>query len=635
MEDYNSPLPRVMLETISLFTTLSDQKLEQTHLVKVLPRYIKKGDAKTQFYAKKITANAATKSKEKTADETTKKKAGHDGGVSSPTTKKAEPESVAGVKRPAGAIADGQMQKKVATGTSKVSSLSAAAKQGAAAAKKLPITTDSAKAMPGPMTAAAKTKSVAAKPSGLFSSLQSAAKKPGTSIASKAGQLPTAKPADKASITKPIPNPQAAPQSTFSFAETMANLSKPKEEKTVVKPEKQGPQETPEQSAKRLRKEARRHLRVSFKTGEDLVQIREFHHDPDEELGHDANQVRDLADVGGEGRMFKQQHNMMDIDDEDEIAEVEAKLIDYKQPSPIDFSDIDSEDRQRNYSKFGGGEVEPDSPESKARDAYEAKTLMVFYPNPKDVPPNPREPIDPHNGTEVTSVKRFGRPESDHWEARARQKSNENRPQPVAASGATFSYPLTFPNPQPNLVQATYQQPTPLPQPPTTPSNEALTNILASLKQAGLTSGPAPAPAMGGTFGSAFAQQPVLSSFPTQQPPVAPPVPNGQPDLAAILAQIQQSGAIPQPSAPTANFGYNNAPSMANSFQPPQQQQASGVYENPDRKQWREGGGNDNSAGKGSKKFSGQHPNYRTKVCKYWQEGRCQKGDACSYKHEE
>ena len=114
------------------------------------------------------------------------------------------------------------------------------------------------------------------------------------------------------------------PKPTFSFAATMANLNKQAEAAPVKSEETRKP-ETPEEKQKRLRKEQRRKLRVSFKD-DDLVQIREFVHDPDEELGHEDSQVRDVGDSRGEGQMLKL-HRELDLMDEDEDYEPPDEVL--------------------------------------------------------------------------------------------------------------------------------------------------------------------------------------------------------------------------------------------------------------------------------------------------------------------
>ena len=618
-----------MMETMTLFSTLTDEKLEKIHLSKVLPRYTKKGDAKTQFYAKRILSNAASGTKNKAADPVAKKAVTKDTSAPSPIAKRAEPESVAGVKRPASATGEGGAQKKIATGVPRTNATLATTKQNGVAKKPTP-STDNTKST---TTTASKPKQVVAKPSGLFSSLQSAAKKPGTSNANKVGQSGTttvaAKPTERPSTTSA---PSTAPKSTFSFAETMANLSKPKEEKPAAKQEKPAPPETPEEKAKRLRKESRRLLHVSFKD-EDLVQIRTFEHFPEEDLGHDASQMRDVSDVGGEGRMFKQQHQMMDIDDdEEETPGEEEKLIDFVQPVEIDFSNVDEEERNRNYAPFGGGKLEPKSAERAVRDHYEANNLIVFYANASDIPPNPREPTDPNNGEPVGTVKKFGQPEAK-WAARAQQKQGAQyhgvtQAPTAAATNATQGFDLSKLT---NMMQ--YQQPNAYqpPQQPAPPTNNDLSNILATLKQATTNQAtPPPHPSMG-AYGNAFAAAaPNMNAMQTQPPSTQP---GGQPDLAAILAQLTQNQSNAAQAPPMASYGYNAPGSVPNmmGYTPQAQAQQGPVYENPERKQWREGQG-DSALGK--KPRQGPNPYYKTKVCKYWEEGRCQKGDSCTYKHE-
>ena len=104
----------------------------------------------------------------------------------------------------------------------------------------------------------------------------------------------------------------------------MANLNK-QAEAVPVKSEETRKPETPEEKQKRIRKEQRRKLRVSFKD-DDLVQIREFVHDPEEELGHEDSQVRDVGDSKGEGQMLKM-HRDLDLMDEDEDYEPPDEVL--------------------------------------------------------------------------------------------------------------------------------------------------------------------------------------------------------------------------------------------------------------------------------------------------------------------
>ena len=96
----------------------------------------------------------------------------------------------------------------------------------------------------------------------------------------------------------------------------MADLAKQKEAAPPKSEEVRKP-ETAEEKRKRLRKEQRRNLHVSFKGDDELVSIRTFVHDPEEELGHEDSQVRDVGDSKGEGQMLKM-HKDLELDDEEE-----------------------------------------------------------------------------------------------------------------------------------------------------------------------------------------------------------------------------------------------------------------------------------------------------------------------------
>ncbi|KAH9836873.1 zinc- finger protein [Teratosphaeria destructans] len=613
-KDFNGPLTRALLEVTSLFTTVDEAALEKTHLDKVLKRYVKQGDAKTQYYAKKVLQNAAAASKQN-AESATKPgpSPAKTGSAASPVPVKKEPEPVAGIKRSASNAGEGGMQKKLATGLTKPNGTSAMSRL-MAPAKKSTSSADAAKPSTATTTPATKTKQVTAKPSSFFSTL-SAAKKPGTSI--KAGTPAQAAGPKMAAERKPstAPATAAAPKSSFSFAETMANLNKPKQEKPPsVKPvDKEVPSETPDQKAKRLRREARGNLKVHFKLGDDLCEIRYFSHDPEEEMGHNDSQMRDMADAGGEGRALKLHQDMMDIDEDDE-PEAEQQLVEFKEPSQIDFSDVDPEERSKNYSRFGGGKLEPDSAERAVRDQYEANTLMVFYTDESEIPPNPKEPDQPYNGEPGQPTKSFGRPEQKSFDRVQRRKAMLPQHQQQAPSAAPSPFDLSkyLPN-QPQQVSA----PAVPPPPPATglpqglDLNALLANITAQQQQ---PQPPQPAPSAF-NFGS-LPPPPMVTSAAPPPPPM-----NGlpQPDISAILATLQggQFG------------GATGAPNMS-ALAPPMQQLE------PD-------GGADGGLGGGKnskekKRWRDQNPDtnrfFKTKTCRYWLSGKCQKGENCTYLHD-
>lgn len=113
----------------------------------------------------------------------------------------------------------------------------------------------------------------------------------------------------------------------------MANLNK-QIVPDPVKAEEHRPPETPEEKAKRLRKEERRKLRVVFKPGNAIAEIRIFARDEDEEkgydreeeMGHEDSMMRSAKDRKMEGQAFKM-HKERDLMDEDEDGTPEEQVL--------------------------------------------------------------------------------------------------------------------------------------------------------------------------------------------------------------------------------------------------------------------------------------------------------------------
>jgi hypothetical protein len=615
-DDLNGSVTRAIFEILSTFTTLTEEKLEKVRLNKLLAIYQKKGDAKTQFWVKKIKANAVTASKNAAEKETAVKPSSDapakaaDAAASSPGKASAaaakRPEAVSGVKRAANGVSEANPAKRMAVGKPPVNGAASAVKPvaGAGAVKK-PLTS----AVPTNATAttsAAPRKTVAAKPTGFFSSLSSAAKKPGTSIAEKA----TSATGDRtAAARNPVSNAAPMAKPAFSFAETMAKLSKPKEEKPAPKPEKEVPTETTEERTKRLRKEERRKLRVRFRPDSDLVQIRLFTHDPEEELHHDASQVRDVADVGGEGRMFKQQHKLMDLDEEDDAPEEPENLVEFKEPSLVDFSVVEKDERQRNYEPYGGGVLKVTSAESDERRKYEDSNLVVFYASPDDIPANPREPANAYTGELSEPFRPFGLPDEQYVNrARERRASKINANAPSGFNIAALAGLLSKAAPQPQ--QQVQQQPVMAPAAASTQMPD-ISSILANLRQGALAAQPQQP--------DAYQPPPPSVQYQAPPPPAHPALPPANIDLAAILAALNGNNNANQPPAASA-------PNMNNYGSDYGSQPAWGMNHGSNNS-------HDDSEEQEIAKAKAGNPAYKTKTCRFYQEGRCQKGAACGYIH--
>lgn len=184
----------------------------------------------------------------------------------------------------------------------------------------------------------------------------------------------------------------------------MADLNKPKAA-AVAKPAEDKPPETEEERQKRLRKESRRKLRVTWKSDDALTEIRLFTHDPDEELGPGDGSMRAMGDVKGEGSVLKLHKDLEELEEDDLGGIRETTLHDYIRPSEILIESADM--KSANFLKRGGDEL-PISTEKTAQDQREATTLMVFHTSPADVPSTPKEPPATEANESVPEVIPFG-----------------------------------------------------------------------------------------------------------------------------------------------------------------------------------------------------------------------------------
>lgn len=106
----------------------------------------------------------------------------------------------------------------------------------------------------------------------------------------------------------------------------MADLNRQKSPVPAEPVENKTP-ETEEERERRLRKEHRRKLRVSWKPDATLTEVRLFTHDPDEELGPGD---RSTGDIKGEGSVLKLHRGLDDLEDEEEGGIQEETLRDYR-----------------------------------------------------------------------------------------------------------------------------------------------------------------------------------------------------------------------------------------------------------------------------------------------------------------
>ncbi|KAL8686751.1 MAG: hypothetical protein Q9218_006892 [Villophora microphyllina] len=644
--DYAGSLVTSIMELMARCVTIDQAMLERTKIDKVLPRIVKRGDEQGKAFAQKVLDNAAAVSKQTPLDSKSPPFSdSKDNVAKKPVTgSKAPTEVSSGARKPQISGEVGlQSLKKTASANAATSSVSAAAnvRAGGLLSKKT-STTDNKAADKGsvPASAAAKIKTTSVAPkttTSFFTSLQSASKKPGTSNAA----LKSTKPKEgDVSVAKVTDSATASQKPAFSFAETFANLSKTKESEPSKSEEERAP-ETPEERRKRLRKEDRRKLRVSFKPDDTLVSIRIFEHDPDEEMGHDDSMVRDANDIKGEGQMLKMHRERDMVDEDDDVEAAEETLRPWTAPIcmssfmislpsagsqivVVDFSTLPTADINANFARRGG-KNQPESVQKTIQEQRELNSLMMIYTSMSDIPPSPREPPE-QESEDFAPEQSFGAwTKYEFVKFREAQYYAALNGQPTQQAAATpapdISHLLSLLNSQQNQTpqpQAQMQH-----QQPTAPSNglEAIFAQYSNSQQrpAQMQAQPVPqqAPASGFDFNAAMA----AINQQTQQPQQtynqqAQPAPTA--DLSSLLALIQ-------PTAPTQGYGYGNTYHADNERKRPidHDNQQNGDYSYNRGKRVKSGGDK-------KKPFNG----IPYQVCRFWQEGKCRKGEECTYLHE-
>jgi hypothetical protein len=604
---------------------MTEEQLEQSKLIKLIQRVSKKSsNPETKALAQKVLDNAATATKSAkaklengAAPASPQVLNGSSSVPARPLSQAALPlrtDAVAGVKRPLDGATSAQPATKKPLSKPIVQASKPLAVQQAERRKAELAKQSTAKngkpAISGASAAPAarpKVIPVSAKPasSGAFAGLLSASKKPGTTMAEKAAAA-KAKPL-AATTTKRESSPQASSipaKPAFSFLDALQGMDKPKEveQKQVAVPAN----ETAEERRKRLRKEQRGHLRVSW--ADKLTDVRLFTHDPDEDMGHADSMRRDVNDVGSEGRMLKKHYDADDLED-DEGEELDA----YHSPSEVDFGDLDEEERKSHFVKTGG----PQMPESKASEAqrlHEDSSLMVVYALPSDQPSSPKEPLELDDDYEPDLASSFGDPPElvREKERRWLAARPQERPAPAAQNAQIDINAILR-----SMQQQQHQQQQPQSQTSQLPPE--LQRTLALLGQ----------------------QQPLQ--------PAAPP----QPDLSSILAVVNQMKHIQQPppqiqQQPQPQALAPNVAAIMQALQVSNARSQAPLTLNPynERKHARSDNSADDSDSNVNKKtrFGGGGAaaagadvpyNYKTQICSFWQKGTCTKGDLCTYRHSE
>lgn len=264
--------------------------------------------------------------------------------------------------------------------------------------------------------------------------------------------------------TRPIAKPVAkkrdlSPPPESKLNALLASIAQPTEIPKAPSVPARAP-ETPAEKARRERKESRRHLRVKFKEGTELEQIRLFKHEQGEDEGRQDDMLRDATDTHNEGMMHKKRVAET-IDDEDDYQPPDVEEAPFPEPKGVDFGQLDKATRYGPTFTSRGGDLQFTTPEQKTQAHREAVELLVIYTDPSDVPPSAKEaplsieaaaqqqrlpqqippPTEPWLNQRLQELHYFGPKESMHKfnSRQVTQESAEGRAQRIALSFQTHS----------------------------------------------------------------------------------------------------------------------------------------------------------------------------------------------------
>lgn len=395
--DHNGKVPRSVLQLLSMVTTIDETFLmDSLQFAKISKKFDSKGDGEIKDFVQKIKQNAAAR-KVETAKEESK------------TERTSTPEPAAsGYKGTAGLR---EAAKRAAATTSRASSITSAtsstvkrpreeeadtkptkrvaAESGASSTGSKMATS---KVVPGPTAAGP----APVKLIGNSLSMKKTTAKPVTKLPAKAEVKKDALKLNSASRIKKADTSKAEAPSASKLGGISALLdsisnakSKPSGRSTPEKETKSEIEETPEEKKRRLRKEKRRHLRVSWKEGDELTEIRTFHKDAEEDEGRASNMIRDAHDDRSEGMMLKQ--GLMSATQDDEEEEEELPYRPWFQPTGVDFTAIPLQARSKNFVSRAG-DVKFETEQQRFIAERDNKELMVVYTDPSDIPPTPKSP---------------------------------------------------------------------------------------------------------------------------------------------------------------------------------------------------------------------------------------------------
>lgn len=414
--DHNGQIPKDVLRLLAQVTTIDREFLmDSLQFAKISKKFESKGDSEVKGFVRAIKENAKAK------DETSKVPGSGDERTSTPEASTIVKTSSSTDSKATTATDLTKKKNPTPTNARAPSTASSIKRAGdedvdTKAVKRIAVEPVSAQ-LPQPGPKAAPSKVVVSAPNvsgtklfgnGMLGNKTKLLTKPTSKTApvklenAKIG-APTTKPESKKELVKPLKyellkgrkaEPAKVESSTASklggigalLDEISNSKPKPTGRSTPDREMKVDRDETPEEKARRLRKEKRRHLRVSWKEGDALTEVREFHKDVDEDEGRASNMIRDARDDRSEGMQLRKANQAQFKDeDEDEPAE------EWSTPIGIDFSTIPQYQRSKS-SVARGGLVTFETQQQRLIAQREKTELMVIYTDPTDIPPTPKSP---------------------------------------------------------------------------------------------------------------------------------------------------------------------------------------------------------------------------------------------------
>ncbi|KAM0430619.1 hypothetical protein ACHAQK_010570 [Fusarium lateritium] len=379
--DFSGKLPKIVLEMFTHFP-MTKRIAETTNFETVRKRFADKGDAEVKEIVSEITAKVK---KLKSLDP--EKSTGYTG-TSASSRAKTKPGVEASAKRGRDDEIDTRTVKKIAiesSGNALSRKLAQPKIQLQSASKTSAAKATAASILPGkprPVVKSVPKPEVKAEAKVTSDGTTKADSKPPRSETKPLG------PRNGTTITTTPSASSAASSALSGIASLLDSINAPKPESPVAPKESIGPEtsESPEEKAKRLRKEARRKLRVSWKPESELVQVKIFHKEDAEDEGREQNMIRDAADDRSEGMVLKQRANEEEEEDDDDVP-----YQPWMGPAEIDLSRLSTDVRNKNFVTRGGNVTFTTDEQQRIADR-EQRELMAIYTDPDDIPPSPKSP---------------------------------------------------------------------------------------------------------------------------------------------------------------------------------------------------------------------------------------------------